>query len=137
MRFVSNACASFQGKEMDHLEQQPNIKLCLRNEKEKCFTCFGWCMVFEWYHNLKDGHELLKDKPCSQQPAISQHDDSARWVQEVVHSDCYQKAEMDAKELWPLIGICPTNHTKDITICHNKVIWWLHENQWWAHENRL
>jgi len=48
---------------------------------------------------LKDGHELLKDKPYSKQLATSQNEDSARWEQEVVHSDCYQMAEMDAKEL--------------------------------------
>jgi len=39
---VSNACTSFQGKETDHLEQQPNIKICLWNENGKYFTHFGW-----------------------------------------------------------------------------------------------
>jgi hypothetical protein len=48
---------------------------------------------------LKDGHELLKDKPCSKQPATSEHEDIAGWVQEAIHCDCYQMAEMDAKEL--------------------------------------
>jgi hypothetical protein len=56
-------------------------------------------MEFEWYHKFKDGHELLKDKACSRQPATSQHEDNARWVQEVLHSDCCQRAVMDAKEL--------------------------------------
>lgn len=58
---ASRAHASVQSKEMDHLGQEPNIELCLRNDMEKCFTCFLWGMVFEWYQKFKDGHELLKD----------------------------------------------------------------------------
>jgi hypothetical protein len=46
MSFVSNACASFQSKEIGHLEQQPNIKLCLGMKRRNASHVLDgvWCL---------------------------------------------------------------------------------------------
>jgi hypothetical protein len=43
--------------------------------------------VYDWYNSLKNGQELLKDKPCSGRPSISVNAEIISKVKELVHAN--------------------------------------------------
>jgi hypothetical protein len=82
------------------LEQQINIKFCVKLGKNASDTCAmlskayeGEVMitssVLEWYKQFKEGHENLKNEERSDHPRFHKTDENVAKVQNLVHSELW------------------------------------------------
>jgi transposase-like protein len=55
--------------------------------------------VFKWYKAFSEGHESIKDEPCSGRPSTSKTDNNVEKVRALVRSDHRLTVRMIASEL--------------------------------------